>query len=329
MKKAFQFLFWAAAAGFLALQVAAWFHARAFLNYSDAPAVSGGPSSRWLMLIRGAGRVRPANDRSPSDYGVVFQTVALRSDDGVDLEGWFIPDDEARGTVAFFHGYGQSKAALLDEALCVHRLGYSVFLLDFRGSGGSAGSSTTLGWQEALDVAAAVSWCRSNAPAPLFLYGLSMGGAAVLRAVASDRVEPDGLILESVFGSLLQAVRNRFRLLGWPAFPAAESLMFWGSVQAGFNAFQHRPVEYARRVNIPVLALFAGEGGRVLRQETLEWYHNLAGPKTLVEFGERAEASCFATDSERWRNAVEEFLLVWTPRANTVSPAATETQGRL
>jgi hypothetical protein len=40
-----------------------------------------------------------------------------------------------------------------------------------------------------------------------------------------------------------------------PSFPAAQLLVFWGGVQAGFNGFSHRPAEYAKSVSCPVLFL--------------------------------------------------------------------------
>ncbi|NOK62221.1 MAG: alpha/beta fold hydrolase [Chloroflexi bacterium AL-W] len=77
------------------------------------------------------------------------------------------------------------------------------------------------------------------------LYGVSMGSSAILRAVALHDLDPDVLILEGVFDRLTTTTRHRFAAFGVPVFPATELLLFWGSVQMGYNGFRHNPVGYA------------------------------------------------------------------------------------
>lgn len=43
------------------------------------------------------------------------------------------------------------KASMLPAAKAFHDLGYKVVLVDFRGSGGSTGEGTTVGYREAED----------------------------------------------------------------------------------------------------------------------------------------------------------------------------------
>jgi alpha-beta hydrolase superfamily lysophospholipase len=58
--------------------------------------------------------------------------------------------------------------------------------------------------REAEDVAAAFVYARESWPGqPIVLYGVSMGSAAILRAVAVEGVRPAGLILEGAFDRLL------------------------------------------------------------------------------------------------------------------------------
>jgi hypothetical protein len=53
-----------------------------------------------------------------------------------------------------------------------------------------------------------------------------MGAAAVLRAVARCGVQPDAIIVESVFDNMLNTVRHRFEAMGVPSFPGAQLLVF-------------------------------------------------------------------------------------------------------
>ena len=147
--------------------------------------------------------------------------------------------------------------------------------MDFRGTGGSDGSANSLGYHEANDVAAAVRYARERAlPRPLVLYGQSMGGAAVLRAVAVLDVRPDAIIVESVFGRMIAAARNRFALMGVPSFPSAELLVFWGGVRAGIPGFDHNPAEYARACDCPALVLHGAEDRHARLEEAQAIYDN-------------------------------------------------------
>jgi alpha-beta hydrolase superfamily lysophospholipase len=172
------------------------------------------------------------------------------------LEGWFVPHPQSRGVIVMFTGYAGVKDGLLTPAATVFQLGWSSLLVDFRGTGGSSGSDATLGMREAEDVAAAFAYTRESWPGqPVVLYGVSMGSAAILRAVAVERVRPAGLILEGAFDRLLTTTRHRFDAVGAPASPAAELLLFWGSVQLVYNGFGHNLVEYAASVECPTLLM--------------------------------------------------------------------------
>jgi transposase len=91
-----------------------------------------------------------------------------------------------------FPGKSSSKASqLLAPAKAFNRLNYDTLLVDFRGVGGSSGSTNTLGIRKAKDVALALSYAQSSKlKRPFILYGISMGSAAVLRAIAIKKVNP-------------------------------------------------------------------------------------------------------------------------------------------
>src|SRR5436190_1124861 len=79
--------------------------------------------------------------------------------------------------------------------------------------------------------------------------------ARVVRAVATEKLSPAGVVVECPYDRLLTTVKHRYGQMGLPAFPAAQALVFWGGVQHGFNAFRLNPVEYARQVRCPSLVI--------------------------------------------------------------------------
>ena len=41
---------------------------------------------------------------TPGNWGMQYEDVALHTNDGIQLHGWFIPNQNAKKTVLFFHG---------------------------------------------------------------------------------------------------------------------------------------------------------------------------------------------------------------------------------
>lgn len=268
MKRSVRLLTAALVSAVASVNVFAFMQARAMTRFAETGERTGRPEQlsvldRLTALVSGVNIPRPVNRRTPGDFKLAFETHRFPSGNGATLEAWLVPGENDRLVVALFHGYAASKSTLLTTAQAFHRLEYATLLVDFYGSGGSSGSGTTIGVKEADDVAAAVEYVRRTWPErKIILYGISMGGAAVLRALAAHGVKPDALIIEATFDSLLNTGRNRFRAMGLPASPFAELLLFWGSVQQGFNMFSHNPVNYAQAVKLPALILNGEQDAR-------------------------------------------------------------------
>ena len=91
-------------------------------------------------------------------------------------------------------------------------------LVDFRGSGESSESYTTIGFREANDVSAVMHYVQTAvAHSSVILFGQSMGAVAILRAVHEDGITPDAVIVEAVFDTMLNTVRHRFAAMGLPS----------------------------------------------------------------------------------------------------------------
>jgi pimeloyl-ACP methyl ester carboxylesterase len=207
-----------------------------------------------------------------------------------------------------FPGYGGSKDTLLRAAAEFHGAGCETWLVDFSGVGDSEGSSTTIGWREAEDVAAAVRVVRERTSEPLVLYGTSMGATAILCANHRGLIAPDAVILECPFDRLTTTLGNRLHLLGVPEMPLAQGIAFWLGVQHGFDGLAHNPVKYARSIRCPVL-LMQGENDQLVGRR--------AASAMAASFGDRATLRIFPNcghaflvrDAESaWRSNVQRFL---------------------
>ncbi len=260
----------------------------------------------------GIGLPRPDSAKRPTDLGLAYVTQRIPINPTEWLETWFIPVQHSvsNGTVLLFPGNAGSKAKqLLAPAQVFHSLNYDALLVDFRGVGGSSGNTTTLGVREAQDVALAINYADSlELKRPFILYGVSMGSAAILKAVAQEPINPDAIILELPFARLLDAVRSRLKAIRVPSFPMAELLVVWGSLQHKFNGFTHNPVTYATYVKCPTLLLH----GRLDRWTTVEEinqiFKNLRGSKQLVIFPNVGHNLLVTVDRAYWEQHVDQFL---------------------
>ncbi|MCC5848542.1 MAG: alpha/beta fold hydrolase [Verrucomicrobia bacterium] len=284
------------------------------LNFTDAGDRTSPPETlsfleKSKVLLTGVNVPRPQATRPASDLATDVETLTFTSEDEISLEAWYVNRGDERPLVILFHGYAAEKSSLIPAAQAFLSLGTSVMLVDFRGSGGSSASYTTLGVHEALDVAAAVRFARESlGHSRVVVFGQSMGSAAILRAIAHHGVEPGGIILESVFDSMRHTVRNRFHAMGLPAAGGAELLVFWGGRQWNFNGFSHKPMDDAKSVNCPALFLHGALDPRATLAEARRVYDAVSSPKVFSSFDDAGHVPLVQHAPERWRKKVSDLL---------------------
>ena len=260
---------------------------------------------------KGFGFPRSANHKLPKEAGLNYTSKRIEINNHEWLDTWLVQPyySDSQGTVILFHGKASNKSSLLSSAKVFQELGYHILLVDFRGAGKSSGHKTTIGVKESEDVVAAMKYAQKISPQqPIFLYGISMGSAAILRAIAKHDIEPDGIILELPFASLLNAIRTRLARSKVPTFPLAELFVFWGGLQHGFNGFAHNPVDYAQKVKSPVLIMY-GSRDRTIAQADIEaLFQNFNTDKNLVAFPDAGHELLVKADRQLWKKNVREFL---------------------
>jgi hypothetical protein len=241
-----------------------------------------------------------------------FETINIKSNK--EIECWFIPcadtmiAGDAKGTVVIFHGYGGQKSSMLDKSDAFQKMHYNTVLVDFMGSGGSEGNQCTLGYKEAEQVKSVFEYLQKSGEKNIYLFGTSMGAAAILKAMQDFQLKPKALILECPFGSMYKTTCARFQIMGVPCFPMAAFLVFWGGVENNFWAFGHQPTEYAKAVDCPTLLLYGEKDKNVSRAETDEIFETLKGEKVLKTFQESGHENFLLKYSSEWRKEVSEFL---------------------
>ena len=299
----------------ISINLVAFMQARAMTRFAGGGERTAKPEQLSFLdaasvFIGGVNVPRPQNTRTPAALGLPFETHRFPSDkNSSTLDAWYVPGKDERLIVVLFHGYAASKSTILNATRVFHELGYAALLVDFYGSGGSSGDETTLGVEEARDVAAAVDYVQKTWPnRKLVLYGISMGGAAVLRAIAAEKVNAHAIILEATFDTLLNTGKSRFRALGLPGSPFTELLLFWGSLQRRFNFFSHNPVDYARSVNCPTLILHGEKDQRTTLEQARRLARSFDGHARFIAYPDVPHMAIVDARPSEWTRDIRVFL---------------------
>ena len=148
-------------------------------------------------------------DLDPGALGLAFEPVTIRTDDGVALDGWYVPAERPRGVVLFFHGNAGNIAHRLDSVKIFNDLNLDTLIFDYRGYGRSEGAASETGLtRDAEAVWRYLTETRGVQPERIVLFGRSLGAAVAaglatgLAAAPDGGVAPAGLIVESGFVSV-------------------------------------------------------------------------------------------------------------------------------
>lgn len=300
---------------FLLLNVITAFHAYKFTHFYDGvgplkkPEQMSGVEKITAMVF---GVKYPKNTIKDS-FLLPHTNVYLKNNDSLLIEAWETYKSPKQSTVfsktvIMFHGHGGNKAGVLKEAYAFDSLGYRVFLVDFRAHGNSQGNTCTIGYYETNDVQIAYNYIKQKYQGEIVLWGISMGAAAVLKAVDEYALKPNKIICEMPFATLQDAVKGRVRMMHLPEQPISTLLGFWGGTQQGFWAFGYKPKDYAAKISCPVLLQWGGQDARVTATETNEIYNNINSKKQLVIYEQAGHQSLCKHDYFKWTKNVSEFL---------------------
>ncbi|KAJ0407275.1 hypothetical protein P43SY_008050 [Pythium insidiosum] len=167
----------------------------------------------YVPTIRGASKLtsdNPAGYRDPSEYGVDYEDLMIRTSDGVHVHAWFMPQPESstRPTLIFFHGNAGNIGHRLPNAVDLyHKVQCNVLLVDYRGYGHSEGEPSEAGLR--LDAEAVLHTLleRNDVDkAKLVVFGRSLGGAVALHLAHKAGDQIAGVILENTFLSISSMV---------------------------------------------------------------------------------------------------------------------------
>lgn len=125
---------------------------------------------------------RLAGKRTPADFGLPFEQVAIPTANAKALFGWFVPPPTAPApAVAVVHGWSGSADVMLPLAPLFHAAGYGVLLFDARCHGRSDDDTFASMPRFAEDLGNALDWLKARPDVDgLAALGHSVGGSATI-----------------------------------------------------------------------------------------------------------------------------------------------------
>ena len=312
MRRFFRYLIRTVVVLFVILNVIVAFHAYKFTHFYENGEIAikkAADKKGWDKMkdiLFGINAVKQKNTVVPDSS---FQKVYLKTKNDLQLEAWYIPADNAIGTVCLFHGHGGTKSGVYKESAEFRKMNYNTLLIDFRAHGNSEGNTCTIGYKESEDVKLAYDYIKNKGEKNIVLWGISMGASTITKAIKDYDLTPNKIILEMPFGSIEDAVKGRIKMMGLPAQPIASLLTFWGGAQHGFWAFNMNPEVFAKDIQCPVLLQWGKNDPRVSKSEEDIIFNNLANNnKKFVMYENAAHESLCKKETEKWIAEVSAFL---------------------
>ena len=229
-------------------------------------------------------------DASPTDAGLPFESLKIRTEDGEMLDGWFVPAPAGRGTLLYLHGNGGNIGHRVDIIRTFHSLGFGVLIFDYRGYGRSTGKPSEEGTYR--DALAAWNYLTQERRIPaqhIVLFGESLGGS--IAAWLAERHPPRALVIYAAFTS----VPDMAKVL-YPFLPTGLIARYRYDTRAALA-----------RVHSPLLILHSTEDEIIPYSHAQELLTIAPEPKKLVSLRGGHNDAIFVS-GDIFEQALKEFL---------------------
>ncbi|MGV1014445.1 MAG: alpha/beta hydrolase [Methyloceanibacter sp.] len=214
---------------------------------------------RYFIYVPDRSRV------APEDAGLRgVQEVTFKGTDGVTLIAWYIPARGGKPTLLFFPGQTGNASSRAGKIAMIAADGYGVFLVNYRGYGGSGGRPTEK--RNFADAILAYDCLRAQGVSPdeIAAYGESLG-TAIATHVSLNR-EIKALVLEATYKSVVDVA-----LLMWPFLPLRLLMVD-----------QYPVIDRIGGVKVPLLIIHGARDKVIPLDQARHVFHAANEPKRLV-----------------------------------------------
>lgn len=254
-------------------------------------------------------------NNNPAKFGLDFHEVRFSSrTPGLELAGWYMPNPGSTRALVMVHGHTSSRSSefgggIGELAAALHQRGFAVLAIDLRGHGTSDAAPIGFGTVEHDDVAGALDWLRAEgfATDQLGVFGVSMGGAASIRALADDP-EVAALVVDGTPAVIQEVVQRQWtQNLRLPEFFLSTTL-FVARMRYGIDLEANAALNAMPRLAPrPVLIIHGLDDPLILPDHAERLAAALPSAELWLIAGS-GHAQNFATERERYLARVADFF---------------------
>ncbi len=227
---------------------------------------------------------------TPARIGLEFESVTLSAEDGVKLDGWFLPHARPRATLLFFHGNAGNISHRLESLKLFHDLGLSLLIIDYRGYGRSQGKPSETGiYRDAEAAWRYLTETRRIPPERILLLGRSFGGAVAGYLAANHPAL--GLVLESTFSSAPEMAGDLY-----PWLPTR-----W------LTRFEYNTRARLAHIRMPLMVIHSRQDDIIPFSHGEALYADGVPPKRFLEFN-GSHNNGILDNAERYRRGLDDFI---------------------
>lgn len=259
---------------------------------------------------------RPTETQEQADSEIWVQENANdiyeTARDGLKLHAYELrhEDTENHKWVIAVHGYASEGIKMSGSAQHFYNTGYHVLIPDLRGSGKSEGDVIGMGWLDRLDLLKWINTVVEQDPeSQILLYGVSMGGAAVMMTTGEKlpgnvkaAVEDCGYT--SVREEFDVQIQEIFNVSPFPVIDAASIVTFF---RGGYTFEEASAVEQVKKSKTPTLFIH-GDADTFVPFFMLDKVYEAAScPKQKLVIEGAAHAQASNTDPDLYWSTVDAF----------------------
>ncbi len=223
-----------------------------------------------------------------------FINTTIKSKNGYDLSGLWLPQEGAKKTIIIVHGFTMNALASVRYVDVFLSKGFNILMYDHRYHGKSGGDSCTMGYYEQGDLCSWIDWVtdRVGEGSEIGLHGESMGASTSIIATANnDKVS--FVIADCGFADLWDELE--FQLKGstkLPVTPLLHLADFFNRIRTGSSYRAVSPIKCLENIHQPIMFVHGDNDKVTPCSDSVAMYEKYKGKKQIfiVKGGNHADS---------------------------------------
>jgi pimeloyl-ACP methyl ester carboxylesterase len=222
--------------------------------------------------------------------------------------GSFLKSGDNGICALLIHGVRSNRMSMIDRSIFLKEIGISSLLIDLQAHGETPGEMITFGIRESVDTENGVNYLRNiQSCVKVVAIGQSLGGASAL--LGSGPIKVDALVLESVYPTIEEAVKDRLEMRFGVIGKYLAPLLYWQiPLRIDTSLPNLRPIDMLKKVKVPVFIISGSKDRHTKAEETKRMFETANETKLLWLIDGAAHEDLYSYDPEEYRARIIGFV---------------------